>query len=86
MPEQPWQANVRRWRELPPEERLHISLRLIPRKVARSMAFAGQPVDEQMLKDELERLLAPLGLTTRDTAPAVSRLRGALRPGTRQRR
>jgi hypothetical protein len=65
MPEQPWQANIRRWRELPPEERLRISLRLIPRKVARSMAFAGQPVDEQMLKDELERLLAPLGLSIR---------------------
>jgi hypothetical protein len=71
MPEEPWQANVRRWRALPPEERLRISLSRIPRKVARSMAFAGQPVDEQMLADELERLLAPLGLSIRPpkTAP-----------------
>jgi hypothetical protein len=50
----------RRWRELPPEDRLRISLR------ARSMAFAEEPVDEKTLEAELERLLEPLGLSIRD--------------------
>ena len=29
----------------------------IPRKVARSMAFEGEPVDEKMLEEELQRLI-----------------------------
>jgi hypothetical protein len=58
MPEPDWQEDVRRWRQLPSEEQLRISLRRIPRKVARSMAFEGEPVDERMLEAELERILA----------------------------
>jgi len=57
MPEPEWQESARRWRNLPPDEQLRISLRRIPRKVARSMAFEGQPADERMLETELEKLL-----------------------------
>ena len=57
MPDNDWKRSVRLWRQLPPEERLRISLARIPRKVARSMAFEGEPVDEQMLERELKRLL-----------------------------
>jgi hypothetical protein len=57
MPDNDWKRSVRRWRQLSPEEQLRISLARIPRKVARSMAFEGEPVDEQMLERELKRLL-----------------------------
>ena len=63
MPEPEWQESVRRWRNLPPDEQLRISLRRIPRKVARSMAFEGQPADERMLETELEKLLESLRLS-----------------------
>jgi hypothetical protein len=33
----------------------------MPRKVARSMAFEGEPVDEKMLQQELERLVRRRG-------------------------
>ena len=59
-----WQEAIRRWRQLAPEEQRRISLSRIPRKVARSMAFEGEPVDEEMLEAELERLLKPLGIST----------------------
>ena len=65
MTETDWQEAIRRWRRLPREEQLRISLSRIPRKVARSMAFEGDPVGERMLEDELERLLEPLGLSMR---------------------
>ena len=57
MVEQDWKRSIRRWRQLPPEEQLRIRLSRIPRHVARSMAFEGEPVDEQMLERELNRLL-----------------------------
>jgi len=63
MPEPDWQEDVRRWRQLPSEEQLRISLRRIPRKVARSMAFEGEPVDQRMLETELEKLLESLGVS-----------------------
>ena len=63
MPEPDWQEDVRRWRQLPSEEQLRISLRRIPRKVARSMAFEGESVDERMLETELEKLLESLGVS-----------------------
>lgn len=57
MAENDWKRSVRLWRQLPPEEQLRIRLAGIPHKVARSMAFEGEPVDEQMLERELKRLL-----------------------------
>lgn len=53
-----WQDAVRRWRRLTPEEQRRISLSRIPRKVARSMAFEGEPVDETWLEAELEHMVA----------------------------
>lgn len=52
-----WIEAIEAWRRLSPEEQDAIRLRRLPRKVARSMAFEGEPVDEAMLERELERLL-----------------------------
>lgn len=57
MGEADWKHIVADWRKLPPEERRRIRLNRIPRKVARSMAFEGEPVDENMLEEELQRLM-----------------------------
>lgn len=53
MEEVRWKQIVERWRALSPEEQLRIRLSRIPRRVARSMAFEGEPVDERMLEAEL---------------------------------
>jgi len=50
-----WKQVVEQWRKLPRSEQRHIRLARIPRKVARSMAFEGESVDEKMLEAELER-------------------------------
>ncbi|WP_296699325.1 hypothetical protein [Thiocapsa sp. UBA6158] len=57
MGETDWKQIVSDWRKLTPEERRRIRLSRIPRKVARSMAFEGEPVDEKMLEEELQRLM-----------------------------
>ena len=54
-----WKQIVEQWRRLPPSEQMHIRLSKIPRKVARSMAFEGEPVDQKMLEAELERRIKP---------------------------
>lgn len=51
-----WKQAIKRWRSLPPEEEARIRLARLPRKVARSMAFEGEPVDPHILERELERL------------------------------
>jgi len=51
-----WKQAIERWRALPPEEKARIRLARLPRKVARSMAFEGEPVDQRMLERELDRL------------------------------
>lgn len=58
-----WKSAIERWRSLPPAEQRRIALARLPGKVARSMAFAGEPVDEAMLEAELERLLKAAGLS-----------------------
>lgn len=55
MEEVRWEQIVERWRALSPEEQLRIRLSRIPRRVARSMAFEGEPVDEKMLEAELRK-------------------------------
>jgi hypothetical protein len=50
-----WKLAIERWRKLPSEERDRIRLARLPRKVARSMAFEGEPVDQKMLERELDR-------------------------------
>lgn len=54
-----WKEVIEQWRRLPADERRRISLSRIPGKVARSMAFEGEPVDPRMLETELERLMPP---------------------------
>ncbi|QVL50396.1 MAG: hypothetical protein KFB96_08180 [Thiocapsa sp.] len=55
-----WKAIVAEWRKLTAEEQRRIRLSRIPRKVARSMAFEGEPVDEKMLEEFLHRSRGPL--------------------------
>jgi hypothetical protein len=40
-----WKEAIREWRALPEEEQQRRRRASIPRKVARSMAFEGEPVD-----------------------------------------
>jgi hypothetical protein len=59
MPPEPWKQAIESWRKLPPEEQKRLRLLHIPRKVSRSMAFEGEPVDQAMLEDALERRGTP---------------------------
>jgi uncharacterized protein with von Willebrand factor type A (vWA) domain len=45
-----WKEAIRQWRALPEEERQRRRRASIPRKVARSMAFEGEPVDLALLE------------------------------------
>ena len=56
-----WIQAVQKWRKLTPEEQRRVRLKRLPRKVARSMAFEGEPVDQKMLEQELERLVRRRG-------------------------
>lgn len=51
-----WMQAVQNWRKIPLEEQSRIRLSRLPIKVARSMAFEGEPVDQRMLEQELARL------------------------------
>jgi hypothetical protein len=61
MPPMSWTTAIRQWRLLTPEQQRQIRLRHLPTKVARSMAFEGEPVDLRMLEAELARLTRPPG-------------------------
>jgi CRISPR-associated endonuclease/helicase Cas3 len=52
--------SIREWRALTPEEQRRIRRAQIPRKVARSMAFEGEPVTEAWVEALQQRLKAPL--------------------------
>ena len=54
-----WKQAIEHWRRLTPQEQGRIRLANLPRKVARSMAFEGEPVDQAMLERELDRLAGP---------------------------
>jgi len=56
MPRMDWKQAIEHWRALPREEQRRIHLSRLPRKVARSMAFEGEPVSQQILERELDRL------------------------------
>lgn len=51
-----WIAAIRQWRLLTSEEQQSIRRRNLPGKIARSMAFEGEPVERQMLEAEHARL------------------------------
>ena len=44
-----WQTNIRRWCALPSDQRTREAWHRIPRQVAQSMAFEGEPVHLQWL-------------------------------------
>jgi hypothetical protein len=52
-----WKRAIERWRALPPEEQSRLRRERIPRNVAESMAFEGEPVDLQTLEAEHARRL-----------------------------
>ena len=61
---------IRQWRALPADEKARRRWANIPRSVARSMALAGEPVDQAVL--EAEHALRPM------PASATISTRGAL--------
>lgn len=50
-----WKEAIRQWRALPEEEKQRVRRQNLPGKVARSFAFAGEPVDLAMLEAEHAR-------------------------------
>lgn len=59
-----WKQAVTAWRALPEAEKQRLRWEAIPRHVAASMAFAGEPVSLEMLEQEHARSPTP---PTRDT-------------------
>ena len=57
-----WKDAIEQWRALPEREQFAIEWRLIPRQVADSMAFEGEPVDRAWL-EELHRRMTPPDLS-----------------------
>jgi hypothetical protein len=55
-----WQKAIERWRSLPRAEQSRLRRARIPRNVAESMAFEGEPVELAAMEAELERLATPL--------------------------
>ena len=51
--------NIDHWRRLAPEEKLRRRWEAIPQKVARSMAFEGEPVPLEMIRATLARIEPP---------------------------
>jgi hypothetical protein len=54
-----WKESIRDWRALPEEEKHRLRWESIPRNVARSFAFAGEPVDLALLEAEHARTPMP---------------------------
>ena len=52
-----WMEAVDRWRKLPAGERRRRRLEAIPRHVANSMTMAGEPVDEEWIRERLAHLI-----------------------------
>ena len=57
-----WQTNIERWRALPSDQRTREEWQRIPRQVAQSMAFEGEPVDLQWLTKQHAPLTPPARL------------------------
>lgn len=55
MPGMDWKQAIAHWRSLPPQERQRRRWAAIPRNVARSMAFEGEPVSLEALEAEHAR-------------------------------
>jgi len=84
-----WKQSIIKWRALPEAEKHRRRVLSIPRKVARSMAFEGEPVPVEMLEAQLEescpRLFAPVvGATAirfRLIDPPLPKIEDSLRIG-----
>ncbi len=59
MAEPDWMKAIERWRKLPESEKHAIRWKMIPRSVAASMAFEGEPVDLATLEAEHARQPMP---------------------------
>ncbi len=59
MPRMNWQQAITNWRTLSPEEQHQRRWQRIPRNVAQSMAFEGEPVSLSMLEAEHARQPMP---------------------------
>ena len=57
--------NITRWRSLPPEEKLRRRWEAIPLDVAQSMAFEGEPVPVEKIRETLARIEPPALLKPR---------------------
>ena len=53
------QENITHWRNLPQEEKLRRRLKAIPLDVAQSMAFEGEPVPMEQIRETLARIMPP---------------------------
>jgi hypothetical protein len=59
MPLMDWKEAIRQWRALPETEKHRRRWASIPRSVARSFAFEGEPVDQARLEAEHARQAMP---------------------------
>jgi hypothetical protein len=66
-----WTHNIARWRGLPAEAKLRRRWEAIPRDVAQSMAFEGEPVPEAAIRATLDRIEPPAGLKPRAASSAT---------------
>ena len=57
MEDDEWIQAIERWRGLPAEERRRRHVEAIPRRVSNSMAMAGEPVDEEWIRERLAHLI-----------------------------
>lgn len=54
-----YEENIRAWRALSPERKLRLRWDAIPLHVASSMAFAGEPVPIETIREFLARIPFP---------------------------
>jgi hypothetical protein len=57
-----WKKAIENWRRLTPKQRFQRHLAAIPRHVALSMAMEGEPVDEELVREQLVGLMSSNGL------------------------
>jgi hypothetical protein len=53
------QETINRWRALPQQEKLRRRVEAIPLDVAQSMAFEGEPVPMEQIRETLVRIMPP---------------------------
>ena len=56
-----WIQSIQKWQAISPDNQRAIRLSHVPAKVARSMTFEGEPVDQKMLEAKLASLITRQG-------------------------